>query len=664
MERNFACNCCENPPSTRIVIQFVSFDRACSNSCILNTPDENFDFLTGPFHTRAEASGSVSLTDSRQLNDDCTYTSSHNRNTTAFLQLVETHAGFMGPYDCPCSFEVNETQSSSREEICTYTDDDGTWTDTCYMTCNGGGSIVTDGAGGAFNGGGGEFGGGGASGSWGTGSDNVNYSDVPQSIGKYINGGSAYMTQQQIAALAQTLVLYEQQTGNQLVVVITPNNPNGTYDPFALAQQYGVGQGQGVNNGIVIFVHPQSENWQVATGYGMEADVTDATANQIMSQYFGSNSYENLFSSLSGAIEGFTGIATPNSPNGGTGNGAVNEGSNCPNECPPYLDPAGTVTFGGQTATEVTGGCDYGRSGQEGYAESFEDTTSYTCEEYANCPVPFPWNFNAFPDGTFYPIESENEFGGESAACTFESEAISYPEFPAITKLVPEGVFGSGYVQATNDSLPENQGYLGSTFRFVRGNGSRFRDQSEQHVKWRIAHNPTATCYLKIWLVIKRTITKRNALPENTFLGPTVVEWIDGGTYEWKSSSEKCIADGTAIYDPVNIVYGPENEMELPSPNVNSREYGITDEIFIKKISAIEGYTPDDPPAHSDPQEIINGGFLSKDISINPLDCIQCGPSPNSQGGGGSESWSCAYKFIPELVGENGPCGENYVRPQ
>lgn len=664
MKKNFACDCCFQPTAARIVIQFVSFDRVCSNSCDLGVSN---DFLTGPFLTRSDASGSVSLSDSRSyetLGGSCTYEASYSRNTEAFLQLVETHTGIIGPYDCPCSFEVKETTSSSREEICTYTDDDGTYQDRTYMTCNGGGSLVTDGAGGAFNGGGGEFGGGGASGSWGSGTDNVNYSDVPQSINKYVTGGGQYMTQQQIASLAETLVSYEQQTGNQLVVVITPNNPNGTYDPFALAQQYGVGKGNGVDNGIVIFVHPQSQNWQVATGYGMEADITDALSNQIMGQSFGSGSSEDLFSSLSDAIEGFTGIATPNSPNGGIGNGEVEGGLECPNECPPYLNPSDTVFFGANTANTVVAGVDYGRSGQAGYGTSFEDTVNYDCEESTNCPVPFPWRQFTFPDGQYYFINNEPVYSGEFAQCLFEDETISYPEFPNITKLVPNSIFNSGYVQSTNDSLPENQGYLGSTFRFVRGSGSRFRDQSEQHVKWRIAHNPTATCYLKVWFVIRRTITKRNPPPNSYSIGPSLTEWLDGGTYEWKPSTDKCVLDGTSIYDPENIIYGTPNEMTLPMPNVSNREYGITDEIFIKKVSVIEGYTPDDPPAYSDPPERINHGFLSRDLSISPLDCINCGPIPQSQGGIGSESWSCAYKFIPELVGENGPCGENYVRPQ
>ena len=656
MKKNFACNCCDSPPATRIVIQFVSFDRTCSNSCDLG--DWN-DWLTGPFFTRSDATGSLSLSNSTSyptLSGTCTYEASYNRNTTAFLQLVDTHAGFLGPYDCPCSFGVEETTSSSYEEICTISFDDTSYQNRCYMTCNGGGSFLTDGAGGAFNGGGGEFGGGGASGSWGTGTNNANYSDVPQYISAYINGGMQYMTQQQIASLVEKLIAYEQQTGNQLVFVITPNNPNGTYDPFALAQQYGVGKGNGVDNGIVIFVHPQSQNWQVATGYGMEADITDALSNQIMSQSFGSGSSANLFSSISDAIEGFTGIATPNSPNGGVGNGEVESGPNCPSECPPYLAPSETVRLGNSSANTLVVGCVYGDSPED----SYEETTNYNCEEVANCPVPSLDQYSIFAQ-PIRPINNEPVYGGESAACLFEDETVSYPEFPVITKLVPEGIFNSGYVQLTNNSLPENQGYLGSTFRFVRGNGSRFRDQSEQHVKWRIAHNPTATCYLKVWFVIRRTITKRN-LPPNDFFGTTLVEWLDGGTYEWNPSTDKCILDGTSIYDPENIIYGQANEMILPMPNVSNREYGITDEIFIKKVSVIEGYTPDDPPAYSDPPERVNYGFFSRDLTINPLDCIQCG-IPKSQGGSGGESWNCAYKFIPELVGENGPCGEEYVRP-
>jgi uncharacterized membrane protein YgcG len=100
---------------------------------------------------------------------------------------------------------------------------------------------------------------------------------LPEEIKNYITGAAPYMNFEQTRNLVATLKQYEQTTGNQLAIVFTPNNPNGTYDPFALAEQYGVGKGGGSDSGILIFIHPQSGNWQVATGYGMEADIPDIT---------------------------------------------------------------------------------------------------------------------------------------------------------------------------------------------------------------------------------------------------------------------------------------------------------------------------------------------------------------------------------------------------
>lgn len=459
METNHACNCCEIPPATRIAIQFVSFNRSCDTECFVRGGP---DWLTGPFDTRGDASGSKTLTYNNTSQDGLrTITSSYNRTTSAFIEVESTLAGgnrggFEDGFVCPCDHGYDETTSSSFEQIDqrsgfingTFQ----TWTDRCYTTCEGGGSL-----------------------------------------------------------------------------------------------------------------------------------------------------------------------------------------DDCPNNCEEApVAPAWTVQFGGATAKTITDGCEYGRSGFPGQGESFEDITTFNCENASNCPAPFPFQFQE----TINPTQITITFSGESAACIFEKDTVEFLDFATVLKLVPSPIFNSGFEQGFVENPPSHQGYLSETFRYARGTGERFKAQSEQHIKWRVVHNPTPTCYLKIWFVKRIQKEKRGTgQAGSVFVLPVEISYEDAGTYEWSRDSKdnnRCAKQAMSVWDKENIVYGEAKFMEIPQPNSQNREWGITEQIFIKKISMIEGYEPPNPPNPIDHPM----GLGTQDISVSPLDCIQCE----------SEDWRCSYKFIPELI--------------
>lgn len=118
-----------------------------------------------------------------------------------------------------------------------------------------------------------------------------------------------------------------------------------------------------------------------------------------------------------------------------------------------------------------------------------------------------------------------------------------------------------------------------SEFQSGQGNYcGAFRDYSEdgtskteRKAKWRLAHQPSSTCYLKVWL--KRVFTPA-ATEGNPFPYP---EEIDLLPYVWSS--------GSPCSSP-SQVYGPSNEETLS-------ENGST-EIIISKYSYVEGYEPAD----------------------------------------------------------------------
>jgi uncharacterized protein len=102
-----------------------------------------------------------------------------------------------------------------------------------------------------------------------------------------VNDYAGFLTQQETSSLEQKLRLFEQETSNQIAIVVLKDLMG--YDKaqlaFELAEQWGVGQ-KGKDNGILILVKPKYPNSKgevfIATGYGLEGAVPDATAKLIV----------------------------------------------------------------------------------------------------------------------------------------------------------------------------------------------------------------------------------------------------------------------------------------------------------------------------------------------------------------------------------------------
>jgi len=83
--------------------------------------------------------------------------------------------------------------------------------------------------------------------------------------------------------LEQELVRFNRKTSTQIAVVTLNDLRGYAISDYAvrLAHKWGVGQ-QEKDNGILILVSPQQEKVFIATGYGLEGAVPDATAKQIV----------------------------------------------------------------------------------------------------------------------------------------------------------------------------------------------------------------------------------------------------------------------------------------------------------------------------------------------------------------------------------------------
>ena len=88
----------------------------------------------------------------------------------------------------------------------------------------------------------------------------------------------------QRADLARRLAQYERETSNQLLVVTMARAPEDyVLEDFTqrTAESWGVGR-KDRDNGIVLFVFPESRETRIEVGYGLEGAVPDALANGII----------------------------------------------------------------------------------------------------------------------------------------------------------------------------------------------------------------------------------------------------------------------------------------------------------------------------------------------------------------------------------------------
>lgn len=124
-----------------------------------------------------------------------------------------------------------------------------------------------------------------------------------------VNDFAGILNAEEQIALEQKLRAYHDSTSTQIYVVTVKDLSGYDVSDFAfrLGEKWGVGQ-KGKNNGIVILIKPKLGNEKgrafIATGYGMEEIIPDATARRIvdneMIPYFKENRY---YKGINAALE-------------------------------------------------------------------------------------------------------------------------------------------------------------------------------------------------------------------------------------------------------------------------------------------------------------------------------------------------------------------------
>lgn len=104
---------------------------------------------------------------------------------------------------------------------------------------------------------------------------------------RLVNDYANLLTAEQEQALERKLVAYDDSTSNQVAIVIVEDLKGYEANEYAVAlgRKWGVG-GKDYNNGVVILISTGggsgNRDAYIATGYGLEGAIPDATANTIV----------------------------------------------------------------------------------------------------------------------------------------------------------------------------------------------------------------------------------------------------------------------------------------------------------------------------------------------------------------------------------------------
>jgi len=113
---------------------------------------------------------------------------------------------------------------------------------------------------------------------------------------RLVNDFTKTLTAQELNALENKLVAYNDSTSTQIAIVMISSLGGYPVDDysFQLAERWGIGQ-KGKNNGVLVFVAKDDRKIFIATGYGMEGVMPDGLVKRIVETdikpYFKQNDY-------------------------------------------------------------------------------------------------------------------------------------------------------------------------------------------------------------------------------------------------------------------------------------------------------------------------------------------------------------------------------------
>jgi len=109
---------------------------------------------------------------------------------------------------------------------------------------------------------------------------------LPSAPADHVLDVAGVLSSTQRSLLEYDLRQFERETSNQLVIAVFPKVPDDyVLEDFTqrVAEAWGAGR-KDRENGMVLFVFPESRQLRIEVGYGLEGAVPDALANRIISE--------------------------------------------------------------------------------------------------------------------------------------------------------------------------------------------------------------------------------------------------------------------------------------------------------------------------------------------------------------------------------------------
>jgi len=112
----------------------------------------------------------------------------------------------------------------------------------------------------------------------------------------YVNDYTNTLTQEQASALESKIAAFEQESTNEIGVVIIDSLQGDYIEHFAvkLFEEWGIGK-ERKDNGVLILVAMSDRQMRIEVGYGLEGSLTDVEANWIVQNVMVPNFKENRY---------------------------------------------------------------------------------------------------------------------------------------------------------------------------------------------------------------------------------------------------------------------------------------------------------------------------------------------------------------------------------
>jgi uncharacterized protein len=106
---------------------------------------------------------------------------------------------------------------------------------------------------------------------------------IPPSPARHVTDGAGFLTPAAVTALDTRLVDYEQQSGHQILVWIGDTLGDSVLEDWSIKTftAWKVGQKK-LDDGLVLFIFAKDHKLRIEVGYGLEGEVPDARAKQIV----------------------------------------------------------------------------------------------------------------------------------------------------------------------------------------------------------------------------------------------------------------------------------------------------------------------------------------------------------------------------------------------